>query len=66
MYEGVSIFKFITARRIEVAKSLLAADYLPISAIAERAGFFDHNYSSRAFKRYVRMSPSNYRKICSQ
>lgn len=64
--EGVSIFEFISERRIEVAKSLIAADYLPISTVAERVGFLDHNYFSRTFKHYVGMSPSDYRKIYSQ
>ena len=64
--EGMSIFEFITVRRIEVAKSLIAADYLPIGTIAERVGFLDHNYFSRTFKHYVGMSPSDYRKNCTQ
>lgn len=60
--EGMSIFEFITARRIEVAKSLIAADYMQISEVAEKVGFSDSNYFSRAFRHLVGVSPSEWRR----
>ena len=51
----------ILAIRIKQVKSLLTTTDLPLSAIAERAGFEHAEYMSVAFKRATGVSPGAYR-----
>ena len=60
--EGQSIFEFITAHKIELSKSMIAADDMTISEIAFRVGFSDLNYFSRTFREVAGMSPTAYRR----
>ena len=60
-HEGMSIFDFINAQRIELAKNLIAANVLTLSEVSEHAGFADYNYFSRIFKKNVGIAPSHYR-----
>jgi len=57
-----SIMKYINKLRIEHAKILLLNSDSPISEIALKSGFCDPNYFAVVFKRFARLSPSEYRK----
>jgi len=59
--EGISCIDAITARRIDHAKVLLRSESIPIAEVAERSGFRDPAYFSRQFRRYVGMTPREYR-----
>lgn len=59
---GYSIMDYINKTRIENSKKLLSETQLHISVIAEKVGIFDYNYFSRVFKKYVGVSPTEYRK----
>ena len=48
--------------RIDKARQLLRNTLLPISVIAEKVGYHDQMTFARAFKRYEKTSPSEYRK----
>ena len=61
--EGMGIVDFILLQRIEMAKSLIAADTMGLSEIAERVGFTDYNYFSRTFKRITGVTATHYRKL---
>lgn len=61
---GMTINKYITARRISIAKSLLA-DGSAASDAAERCGYRDYSNFLKAFTKTVGMSPKRYA-ICSK
>jgi AraC-like DNA-binding protein len=51
----------INIMRIQMAKDMLTNTDSPISKIANDVGFDDQNYFSRLFKKYTKLSPSQYR-----
>ena len=58
---GVTITEYISSVRIEHAKNLLATTSAPIGSIALNVGIDDANYFTRIFKKFVGMSPTEYR-----
>jgi AraC-like DNA-binding protein len=55
--------KYITLRRMELAKNLLEESDLSISDIMYRSGFNDLSYFSKLFKKHYSLSPRTYRDI---
>jgi AraC-like DNA-binding protein len=58
---GCSVMEHVTALRIELAKLLLTGTDHPVSAIARRVGYGEGFGFSKAFKRYTKMSASDFR-----
>lgn len=58
---GTTPLTYFTARKIEVAESMLIATDLPIKSIADKLGFEDTSYFYRLFKKHVGKSPKKYR-----
>ncbi len=58
---GYTPIKYISIKRIEVAKKLLETTLLPISDVMEKVGFYDASYFSKLFKKTVGCSPREYR-----
>lgn len=59
---GYSIVDYINKTRVENSQKLLKETEWHISVIAEKVGISDYNYFSRVFKKYVGISPTQYRK----
>ena len=59
---GLSFSEYITSKRIQRAKELLANENLSIDAISEMVGYNDYFYFVKVFKKVVGLSPSKYRK----
>lgn len=59
---GKSATDYINELRTEKAAVMLSNTSESVSAIAANTGFEDVNYFSRAFKKYKKESPSEYRK----
>lgn len=59
---GLSPWEYIRIRRIERAKSLLAATDLSVLEVSERSGFSNLSNFNRAFLAGVGMTPREYRK----
>ena len=59
---GMAPTKYLIKLRIEHARELLESTNLPIEEIGLSCGYPDINFFSRVFKKYVGVSPSNYRK----
>lgn len=59
---GFSFSEYLTAKRIQKAKELLANESLSIDRIAEAVGYNDYFYFTKVFKKSVGISPSKYRK----
>lgn len=55
------IAAYIKRKRLLTAKKLLDTTGLSTSEIAEKVGFSDHNYFSKAFKKHYGISPKQYR-----
>lgn len=58
---GVSFKKYVTNRRIERAKYLLASSELKMSEIAQQCGFASASYFARIFRNAEDLSPAEYR-----
>ncbi len=58
--------KYLTKVRIDAACRLLAETELPISDIALQTGFYDQSHFTHQFMPHKHMTPSQYRKKCSQ
>ena len=54
--------EYITSKRIQKAKELLADESLSVEEIAERVGYGDYFYFIKVFKKSCGISPSKYRK----
>ena len=58
---GDSVSNFITKARVEKAAGLLSFSGMSIQNIAFYVGFGNLNYFSRCFKKYKKMTPTEYR-----
>lgn len=58
---GETISEYITKVRMEHAKSLLKSTDLKILEIAEKVGYEDPHYFSKAFKKYTGIHPQKHR-----
>lgn len=59
---GASPLAYLLQIRIGHAAELLKTSALPIREISLRSGFTDANYFSRAFRKYIGISPGDYRR----
>lgn len=59
---GVGFVDYITEKRVERAKELLANTGLKTYEVAQQAGFGDESYFSKTFKRITGKRPSAFRK----
>lgn len=59
---GLSFSEYVTCKRIQKAKELLADPCLSIDVVAEQSGYHDYFYFTKVFKKVVGISPSKYRK----
>lgn len=53
--------KYITGKRISLAKELLEHTELSIQEVADRTGYGDYYQFNRVFKRETDTTPSRYR-----
>ncbi len=58
---GRTFLELLTERRLDRAKELIVHTALPISKVAEMAGFADVAYFTRRFKQLTGSSPSRFR-----
>lgn len=60
---GVSLTDYINMYRIEKAKALLEETESSVSEIAVKVGYDNFTYFSTLFKKYVGITPNQYRKL---
>jgi len=58
---GVNFIDYVTERKITYAKDMLLDTDIPVSNIAYELSFRETNYFSKAFKKKVGLTPSEYR-----
>ncbi len=62
---GTTINKYMTARRISIAKSLLAEGF-GVGEVCEKCGFSDYSNFLKAFTKSVGISPKKYSQNCNR
>ncbi|MBH1942207.1 helix-turn-helix transcriptional regulator [Mobilitalea sibirica] len=62
-YTGSSINRYLVQLRLSMASTLLRDTQLSVEEICERTGFSDISYFSKAFKKRINYTPSEYRRI---
>lgn len=60
---GQSINQYLTKLRVTMAATLLRDTKLTVNEICERTGFSDISYFSKTFKKEIKSTPSEYRRI---
>lgn len=60
---GCGIYEYALNLRMSRAKELLLDPKLQIQQIAERLGYSNSNYFSKAFKNFYNLSPSEFREM---
>ena len=63
---GQTYSSLISSIRLERAKVLLSNTRLPISKVAENAGYPTQNHFSRAFRKEMGTTPTDYRNECQK
>ena len=58
---GYTIYEYVLKLRMERAKELLGQPDIKIMDIAERLGYADNHYFSKAFRTYYHVTPTQYR-----
>lgn len=61
---GCTFVSYVTTRRVERAKLMLASTQMPVQKISAELDFSQVNYFSRVFRASTGMSPSEYRRHC--
>lgn len=59
---GQTPHAYAIGRKISAAQKLLKETRMPVGEIASSLGFSDQHYFSHAFRRYMKVSPSEFRK----
>ncbi len=59
---GMTVFDFLSDRRLEVARQLLENGGLQVRQIAERVGYQNPGDFTRAFRRHYGVTPRDYRR----
>lgn len=60
---GENLSTFITGKRIQVAQKLLETTDLKTYEVANRVGFIDARYFGQVFKKIMRTTPFDYKKL---
>ncbi len=60
---GLTPQKYITERRVQMAKRLIEQTDLKFTDIAAQVGFCDAPHLSKVFKKYYSLTPQEYRKV---
>ena len=63
---GVNFLDYMTELRMEAAKNLLADPLRSTAEVAGMVGYESANYFTRAFKKKVGMTPTDYRRAAAQ
>ena len=61
---GVSLHKYLTDYRLDIAKYLLSTTLKPITQVSEEVGFSNYSYFIKVFRERFNLSPLKYRKTC--
>lgn len=65
-YAGITIYQYVLARKLEMAKLLLRDTGMPVGEVAARVGYDDPQYFSNLFKQKTGLSPTAYRRLIGQ
>ena len=63
---SMTCLNYLLILRMDLAKILLTRTEIPISEISSRVGYPDSNYFTKVLNKTVGMTPSKYRKVCTE
>lgn len=63
---GTTLTDYVSKKRIEYAKKILASTNLQIQSIAQTCGILDLNYFTKLFKKYTGTTPTKYRESVNE
>lgn len=63
---GKNLIAFITAKRLENAVSYIKSGKKSLTEIAFLTGYDDYTYFNKVFRRYIGVSPTQYREQCEK
>ena len=58
-HTGIPPKAYLQKKRMEYARELIKESKMPISKVAEKSGFTNASYFSRAYKKYFGISPKD-------
>lgn len=58
---GLPIHSYILNKKVHLARKLISQN-IPISQVAQTAGFFDQSHLNKSFKRVFQLTPKEYQK----
>ncbi|MGV3762474.1 helix-turn-helix transcriptional regulator [Parapedobacter sp.] len=61
---GTTVFGYLTARRMELAKSLLLAKELKVAAVAQEVGYKYASHFTTAFRKHFGILPNQLLRVC--
>ncbi len=61
---GITFSRWLTEKRVQRAKDLIAREDVSMLALAEYSGFRSYRSFQRSFKRVTGVAPSDYREEC--
>jgi len=61
---GTTVFGYLTARRMELAKSLLLAKELKVAAVAQEVGYKYASHFTAAFRKHFGILPNQLLRVC--
>ena len=61
-YNKLTVYQYITEKRMSEAKKLLISTDLTIKEISFSVGIDDYNYFIKLFKKFTNVAPLQYRK----
>lgn len=64
-YMNLRPFEYLTKKRIQEAKTLLAQTNIPVATVGKMVGYEDKSYFGYVFKKYEKVSPTEFRGIIS-
>jgi len=59
---GINLLEYINLMKISKAKELLSSTSLPLKIITDQVGIEDEKYFMRLFKKYEKLTPTEFRK----
>ncbi|GJD98043.1 helix-turn-helix transcriptional regulator [Methylobacterium iners] len=58
---GISPHQYMLKRRVEFARAMIETGSMPLSHVAQAAGFVDHSQMAATFRKLLKVSPSHFR-----
>lgn len=59
---GTQLMSYINEQKMKLAKALILSEEMPFTSVSDYLGYENYDYFSKTFKKYVGLSPSQFKK----